>query len=223
MELSYWQSRWKKGNIGFHLDEVYPGLLEHWEALQISQGSTVLVPMCGKSMDLKWLADRVNKVVGVEVSDVAVQDFFLDHNLSPVESSFANFSIFKARNIELWCGDFFKLPVHKFQHPDLIYDKGAIVAFPQKMRKKYSDILKNLCSSNTKLLIQHFEYRKIEMNGPPFSVPCSEIEELFGDDFSIKQLDNKSLEIKRFEKFIKRGLKSYLLEYLTLLSSKKSI
>jgi thiopurine S-methyltransferase len=223
MELSYWQSRWKKGNIGFHLDEVYPGLVEHREALQISQESAVLVPMCGKSMDLMWLAERVRKVVGVEVSEVAVQDFFLDYNLSPVESSFAGFSIFKARNIELWCGDFFKLPVHKFQHPDLIYDKGAAVALPKKMRKNYSDIITSLASSTTELLIQHFEYPETEMNGPPFSVSPSEIEQLFGDVFSIKQLDKKSLNINRFEKFLNRGLKSYLIEYLTLLSSKKSI
>ena len=223
MELSYWQSRWKKGNIGFHLDEVYPGLLEHWEVLQLSQKSTVLVPMCGKSMDLMWLAGRAHKVVGVEVSQIAVEDFFLDHSLTPVESSFAHFSIFKARNIELWCGDFFKLPVHKFQNPDLIYDKGATVALPQKMRKNFSEILKNLSSSNTKLLIQHFEYPKTEMTGPPFSVPLSEIEELYGDIFSIEQLDKKLLDTNQFKKFLNRGLKSYLLEYLTLLSPKKSI
>ncbi len=221
MELSYWQSRWKKGNIGFHLDEYYPGLTENWDEIDIKPDATVLVPLCGKSRDLLWLSRRAKKVIGVEVSQTAINQFINEHNLKTHNSSFTSFSIVTSGNIELWCGDFFKLTEEKFEAIDLIYDKAALTALPPGMRIRYSKKLKNLSSPHTKILIQHFKYNQNEMNGPPFSIPQKEISDLFSDYFVIQELQKMELEIKNFKKFQNRGLKSHLIEYLSLLSGKE--
>ncbi len=222
MELSYWQSRWRKGNTGFHLDDTYPGLIKHWKNLGVGTESTVMVPLCGKSKDLYWLSSKVKKVIGVEVSKIAINQFLSEHSLHAENTTFGSFDISTTGNIELWCGDFNHLPENKFQDIDLIYDKAALVALPETFRFRYARKLKGLGSNQTKVLIHHFEYVQEEMNGPPFSVPPKEISGLFGDSFFIRQLEMNTLDIKKFKKFLNRGLKSHLIEYLSLLSREEN-
>lgn len=220
MELSYWDSRWKKGNIGFHMNEVYPGLKRHWESVPLQAISTVLVPLCGKSKDLIWLSEKAKKVIGSEISETAVQEFFSENNLKYTKNTFGDFSIYSSKNIEIWQGDFLKLPEWKIPDTDLIYDKAALVALPPEMRIKYANKVQKLISSHTHILLQHFIYNQNEMNGPPFSVDHNEIETLFGASFTQKILQKDQLLLKNFKKFQNRGLKSELIEYLLLLLPK---
>jgi thiopurine S-methyltransferase len=218
MELSYWKSRWNKGNTGFHMPDGYPGLKKHWATTGIQNNATVLVPLCGKTLDIIWLASKTQKVIGVEISEKAIEEFLSLNNPDVSEESFANFTIFKSKNIELWCGDFFKLPDHKIPEIQLIYDKSALTALPEEMRIRYTSKIKSLCSGQTKILLHHFFYPRQEMNGPPFSIPEEEISALYGPDFAIQKLEQNFLDIHQYQKFMKRGLKSYLIEFLLLLS-----
>ena len=59
MDEAFWQRRWARNEIGFHLNEVNPYLRRHWPSLKLAQGARVLVPLCGKSLDMAWLADQV--------------------------------------------------------------------------------------------------------------------------------------------------------------------
>ena len=220
MELSYWQSRWNKGNIGFHMQEGYPGLNKHWAALDLSDDSNILVPLCGKSLDLIWLADRVKTVVGVEISEKAIHEFIEDNNLTAEQDSFATFSIYKSSNIDLWCGDFFKFPAQKYPPFNLIYDKAALVALPPSMRKRYAEKIISLSAENTQMLLHHFVYDQSEMTGPPFSVSNREIEELYGNDFDIQTLEENELKIESFQKFKMRGLQTHFTERLLLLTKR---
>lgn len=218
MELSYWTSRWNKGNTGFHMENGYPGLIRHWSSLPVPNNPVVLVPLCGKSYDLIWLAEHSKKVIGCEISETAVLQFFSENNLTPATSTFADFTIYTSNNIEIWLGDFLKLPERKIPKTDLIFDKAALVALPPEMRKKYADKILKLSSSHTHILLHHFIYNQKEMNGPPFSVTHKEIEQLFGAFYTIKTLEKSELLLKNFKKFQNRGLKSELIEYLLLLS-----
>ncbi len=217
MELSYWQSRWEKGNTGFHMPGGYPGLRTHWKKLPLPQNPHVFVPLCGKTEDMIWLSSNAGRVTGVEISEKAVREFFHENGLEPETSSFAGFTIYKSQNIEIWCGDFQKFPEHKIDPVDLIYDKAALVALPERMRASYCRKAKELSHSKTALLLHHFDYNQNEMPGPPFSVPLKEVENYFGSDYKITLLEKNSLDIEQFQKFTKRGLKSYLIEYLLLL------
>ena len=199
------------------MEIVYPGLEKHWETVKIGMISHVLVPLCGKSRDLSWLSNQCDKVTGVEVSEIAVRSFFKEEGLDPEIRIFADFKIYSARNISIWCGDFFKLPAEKFGDIELIYDKAAMVAMPANKRKIYSDKFRDLTGNSVPILIHHFEYDQVEMNGPPFSVAPCEIMDLLGDGFKRIELENKRLDPNQFKKFKKRGLQSYFIEYLSLL------
>lgn len=221
MEISYWQSRWKKDNIGFHMPGGYSQLRTYWPEIASHNPQNVLVPLCGKSEDLGWLVQHVKKVIGVEVSEKAVNEFFDEHQLPVRISSFADFKIYRSENIEIWCGNFFKLPVHKLPAIDLIYDKAALVALPKEMRKEYAEKIKEFISSSTVYALHHFIYPQHEMNGPPFSVETDEVGKLFSELFDITILFMNSFDPQTFEKFTKRGLKSTIIEQFLLLKHKK--
>lgn len=103
---------------------------------------------------------------------------------------------------------------------DLVYDKAALVALPQKIRQKYVEKVISLAGRHTKIMLHGFSYNQNEMNGPPFSVSQAEVETLYGGDFSIEVLEINSLDTEKYQKFKKRGLGSHFIEYLLLLSRK---
>lgn len=222
MELSYWQSRWEKGNIGFHMPGGYPGLQKYWESLSIHESPRVLVPLCGKSEDLDFLCRHASRVVGIEVSETAVNDYFRERGIVPEKNSSHGFSVFAHNNLELWCGNFFRFP-EKYHEPfTLIYDKAALIALPEEKRVRYAQKIINLTNrhSASGILLHHFEYDQSEMNGPPFSVPLSEVESYYDSHFSITILEELEVNPLRFEKFMRRGLKSILKERFLFLRAK---
>ena len=223
MELSYWLSRWKKGHTGFHMEEGYPGLSAHWPSLPIPSNPIVLIPLAGKSVDIKWISDRAQKVICSEISAAAIKQFFDQHKMKFSKTRFASFEIYQSQNIEFWCGDFMKLPLDKMSEIDLIYDKASIVALPDKMRISYSNKMISLSSDSTKILMHLLSYDQSEMTGPPFSVDPDEVKHLFSEKFDIQLLEKNRLNIQKFEKFLNRGLKSDLIEYLLLLSVRITI
>lgn len=219
MEISYWKSRWKNNKIGWHMEEVYPLLPEYWPLLKASMGARVLVPLCGKSLDMRWLTDRGYQVIGVEVAEEAIQEFIGDYPERFSERTQYDFKIFESGNISLWLGDFLKLPAEGPGPFDIIYDKAALVAFPAEKRKIYADKINELSHQNTRMLLQAFEYKQDEMTGPPFAVFRDEIHKLYGGRFSIKELHRTS-RFNDLIKFQRRGLQSYLDEVLYLLEAK---
>lgn len=221
MELSYWRSKWRKGNIGFHMENGYPGLAKHWNSLDFNDHSAVLVPLCGKSKDLIWLSEHCQKVVGVEISELAVEQFLDENSLRAKTSFFADFKIYQTKNIELWNGDFFKLPKKNLPTFDLVYDRAALVALPPDMRQRYAAKILNLISTNTQILLHHFEYQQREMAGPPFSVSVDEINKLYGHCFHLQILEKQDLDINYYKKFQNQGLQSYFIEILSLLLPNK--
>ena len=75
MDEDFWQRRWACNEIGFHLSEVNPYLQQFWPALNVASGAQVLVPLCGKSLDMIWLAEQGYRVLGVELAQAAVEAF----------------------------------------------------------------------------------------------------------------------------------------------------
>ncbi len=211
MEISYWQSRWQKNKIGWHMEVVYPQLPKLWSILSLKKGARVFVPLCGKSLDMKWLAEQGYYVFGVDVSGKALHEFMDIVPQSFSENSSHGFSIYRSKSIELWEGDFMKLPVAQVSKLDAIYDKASIVALPADMRKMYAHKLLELCINRTQILLQTFTYDQDEMNGPPFSVNEEEIRQLFGHRFNLQLLHEQS-KLEELKKFQRRGLSSYLIE-----------
>ena len=74
MEANFWKTAWATGRIGFHQGRPNEYLVEH--AARLS--GRVLVPMCGKTDDLSYLASRGHRVIGVELVEDAVAAFFAE-------------------------------------------------------------------------------------------------------------------------------------------------
>lgn len=222
MELSYWRSRWRKNNIGWHMKDVHPQLADIWSQLSFTSNPRVLVPLCGKNIDMRWMAEQGSYVIGVEVSRKALQEFMHDIPHEFQEKSSHGFTIYKSDSFELWEGDFFQLPIDKIPPLDLIYDKASIVALSPDMRKEYAHKLLALSNPDTHILLQTFEYRQEEMNGPPFSVMEGEVKNLLGEQLQIDLVHEQS-KLDQVSKFRQRGLSSYFLEKIYHLSpSEKS-
>ena len=58
--MNHWIERWQNGRIGWHETDGNAGLRAHWRF----DAQQVLVPLCGKSPDLRWLAEQGHRVSG---------------------------------------------------------------------------------------------------------------------------------------------------------------
>lgn len=216
MEISYWQSRWRNDKTGWHMDKVYPLLKKYWPELDLEPNASVLVPLCGKTLDIDWLAKLGHRVVGVDISEKAIRTVINRNNLDVTRSTKGSFSVFRSQNIELWCGDFMKLRKSLIPANDVVYDKAALIALPPDQRTAYTQHIQALTQPHTQILLNCFEYDQQEMTGPPFSVHEDELHRLYGSQFTITLLHNQSIldDMRRFQQ---RGLRSYLNEKFYLL------
>ena len=220
MEAAYWHNRWDNGLVGFHMADVNPYLQKYWPALDIQPGQKVFVPLCGKSVDMLWLAGQGYDVVGVEISPVAIETFFNDNGLAPEVSHEGEFEVFKAGNITLYCGDFFSVPPGMMTGVDAIYDRASLVALPQDMRQDYAAHLQNMLEHRpVPIFLVSLFYDQQCMDGPPFSVSDEEIHNLYQFRYEHRKLCSREV-IEDNARFKDKGLDS-LLESVFLLSAKK--
>ncbi|MGR5145577.1 thiopurine S-methyltransferase [Photobacterium alginatilyticum] len=177
MDTEFWHSRWAENRIGFHLSDINPVLTKYWPRLNTTRSDTVLVPMCGKSVDLAWLAQKHDNVVGIELSDIAVRAFFSEHFYTPMVTSIGNGqTLYEFDEITIHCGDFFATRVEPV---DVVYDRAALIAMPENMRKMYTEHLLSMVKAGGRILLVTVDYPQPEMDGPPFSVTKDEVEQLF--------------------------------------------
>lgn len=204
MDAGFWHERWENNLTGFHLDEVNPYLIEYWPRLKLEPGSRVFVPLCGKSLDLTWLAGQGFDVVAIELSPLAVEAFFTENKLQPERSNVGKLELWKSGNISLFCGDFFDLTPEQLGSVDAVYDRASLVALPLEMRKDYLAKMQQLAPSATKLLVT-LEYDQSKMAGPPFSVTEDELRSLYPPQYQLNKLGSEDV-LEENEKFRQRGL-----------------
>ncbi|CAD5110050.1 thiopurine S-methyltransferase [Zestomonas carbonaria] len=205
MEQDFWQERWAQGQIGFHLKQVNPYLQRHWSSLGLARDSRVLVPLCGKSLDLAWLAAQGHAVLGVELAEQAVRDFFAEQGLVADVEVRGGLRIHRAGRLELWCGDFFALTPADVADCTALYDRAALIALPPAMRERYVAHLAVILPGGCEGLLVTLEYAQERMEGPPFSVPEDEVQDLLAADWQIECLERVDVLGENW-KFLERGL-----------------
>ena len=218
VKADFWHNRWENNLTGFHLNEVNPNLIANWDSLNLKAGARVFVPLCGKSLDLIWLAEQGYQVVGVELSLLAVEAFFAENNLIAEHAKIGNLDLWQSENISLFCGDFFDLASDVLGQIDAVYDRASLIALPPAMRQDYAAKLTELAQSAPKLLVT-LEYEQSKMDGPPFSVSEDEVIALYQAYYQVKQLSAQDV-LGDNEKFREKGLNymnenSYQLEPLS--------
>ena len=203
MEPKFWQERWARNQIGFHLPEVNPYLQRHWPPL--AEGAKVLVPLCGKSLDLMWLASQGLRVVGVELSEQAVEAFFSEQNLTPRITERGVFKVYQADLIEIWCGDFFALDAEVLADCTALYDRAALIALPPLMRAQYTDHLNTWLPAGCQGLLITLDYEQVQKAGPPFAVTDEEVQLLLGERWVLRVLQEQDI-LGESWKFVQDGV-----------------
>ena len=204
MRSTFWLDRWEENRIGFHQSEVNENLQRYWPTLP--PRSRVLVPLCGKSRDLLWLAEQGYDVTGVELSPLAVGAFFeeqgIAHSRAEEETGFAYRA--QTQALRIVCGDFFVFEAPPF---DALYDRAALIALPQKLRASYTDRCRRLLAQSAAILLVTLEYDQQQMDGPPYSVSATEVATLWGDRLQLTSAEDL---IEKEPRFKKRGLASLI-------------
>jgi len=217
MDHQFWKERWQRSEIGFHMQERHAYLHRFFHRLHVGP-EVIFLPLCGKSPDLLWLRQQGARVLGVELSDIAVEDFFSENNLAYKTESAGGFQRFQADRITLLCGDFFDLDSECLDDVRGVYDRGALVALPAEMRREYADHLCQILSADSRILLVSYDYNQDEIAGPPFSVPLTEIEDLFGSRFVVEVLETQDA-LPTHAALRQRGL-TRLTEFACLLTHK---
>lgn len=187
MDAKFWHERWQKSEIAFHEAESNGLLVRHFEQLSLKAGSRVFVPLCGKTMDIGWLVSRGLRVCGVELSQDAVEQLFDELGVLPQIGERGGLEHYSAEGVDIFVGDVFALSGGVLGSVDAIYDRAALVALPEDMRRRYAAHLRAMTHSAPQFLIS-LEYDQASMAGPPFSIPKAEIVELYGDIYDIERV-----------------------------------
>lgn len=197
MEHAFWHARWQEGRIGFHQADINSWLRRYWSRLAVPGDARVLVPLCGKSSDMLWLREQGHPVVGVELSDLACRDFFVEHGTQVTPVAVPEGHTRERDGITLWCADFFELGAQHWGEVTAVYDRAALIALPPAMRKAYAAHLREQLASGVEMLLVTLEFTGSE--GPPFSVPEAEVRRLFEPAFTLVRLDQAEVEGGRRE------------------------
>ncbi|WP_115572767.1 thiopurine S-methyltransferase [Xanthomonas campestris] len=193
MDTEFWIQRWQAGQTGFHQDKVMPLLQKHWPAVQAPPAGRVLVPLCGKSLDMHWLAAQGHRVLGVELSPLAVTQFFAAAGIEPQRHTSNMGEHYVAGPIEIICGDAFALDAQVLADCSAVYDRAALVALPADLRQQYLRTVYARLPAHCRGLLITLEYPQAEKAGPPFSVDAAEVHGLFDAHWQVQLLEQRDI------------------------------
>ena len=192
MDTKFWHQRWETNDIGFHGSEANPLLLKYFDRLSLGRGSRVFLPLCGKTRDIAWLLSRGFRVAGAELVAAAVRQLFDELGLAPGISGAGTVQHYRAKDIDIFCGDIFQVTGALLGPVDAVYDRAALVALPPGMRGRYAAHLQKLTDPAPQLLIC-YEYDQSQMEGPPFSILREEVLQHYGEGYQVTLLESTSV------------------------------
>ena len=193
MEHSFWHDRWATNQIGFHQPAANPLLVTHCAALALPSAGRVLLPLCGKTLDIAWLLAAGYRVVGVELSELAVQQLFAELGATPcIQVLNDALQRYETDKLTVFVGDIFALNREQLGPVDAIYDRAALVALPAALRPRYASHLTAISAGARQLLIS-FDYEQSQLPGPPFAVLAEELTELYGQHYQLQPLARQPL------------------------------
>ena len=193
MQPDFWHQRWADNQIGFHQSAPTTLLLKHWPAMGVPTGATVFVPLCGKSLDMAWLASQGYRVLGVELSQLAVEQFFAEHDLVPERRDSPYGTHYSAGGIEIIHGDAFGLDAGVLAECPAVYDRAAMIALPPSMRTIYADEVYARLPNGCRGLLITLEYPQAERDGPPFAIAEAEVRERYAPTWDIELLERRPI------------------------------
>ncbi len=205
MQADFWHERWEHNQIGFHQAEINSYLQAFWGHMPVPVGSRIFVPLCGKSRDMLWLRSQDLQVLGVEISPIAVHDFFAENALEPIVTQHGAFERWECDGLVILLGDFFQLSAADVADCAGVFDRASLIALPPEMRHRYAQHLMHILPPAVQILLITMEYDQREMKGPPFAVHEAEVRGFYEAHYTVERL--QALDVLANEPgFRQRGL-----------------
>lgn len=221
--LHFWKSKWDANQIAFHMEAVNPNLLRYYDQLlpdrgephAVGMGPRVLIPLCGKAVDMAFLARKGFRVVGTElvrkaIDDFAVQNGVMGHSVSINLPPSIDSGSFRGHAVLIGAGqeestraeppppvifiegDFLKLGPEeaKVLVPfPAVFDRGSLVAILPESRKQYACAVTELVEVGGRVLLIAVEHDPFKSGlGPPFEVTEADVKELYAAEFEVRLL-----------------------------------
>ena len=193
MKPEFWISKWADNQIGFHQDNIHPLLVKYWPFLNLNSESRVLVPLCGKSKDMVWLAEQRHQVTGIELNNVAIESFSRENHLK-IKNRTGDVS--HSQNIDIINADVFKVSKKHTKKVGAVYERGSLIALPKNIRTDYINKLKGLLDPGTLILLITLEYKEEMISPPPFSISRNNVEDLYHSWCDVNYLETIKSDVK---------------------------
>lgn len=192
MDGDFWRRRWRDGQLGWHQPKAHPMLVRHVAALGIPEGARVFTPLCGKTLDIRWLLANGFRVAGAELVESAVADLFAELGVEPAVTEAGPLKRYSAERIDVFVGDLFDLTADALGPADAVYDRAALVALPAAVRPAYAAHVAAITARAPQLLVT-FDYDQSLMEGPPFSLGEAEVRRLTAGAYHAAVLESAEL------------------------------
>jgi len=180
-----WFQCWRDRRTDFHQHTVNHLLTRFWPSLDLAQGSRVFVPLCGKSLDMIWLAGQGHEVIGVELSPIAVRAFFRENGLKPVRRKQGKFTLWQHGRLSILCGDYFSLTELDLGLIDTVYDRAALTALPEDIRRHYVVQLRLIVAQTAKVFLLTTEDAEEQETAEQALGVAEEIKALYSEGYEI--------------------------------------
>uniref|UniRef100_UPI0037E98669 probable thiopurine S-methyltransferase n=1 Tax=Semicossyphus pulcher TaxID=241346 RepID=UPI0037E98669 len=222
MAIGEWEERWQEDRTGFHQQDVHKMLETYIDKVVAGRtGVRFFFPLCGKAVDMKWLADMGHSVVGVEISEKAIKQFFEENNMTYSAEdvpALPGAKVYKGseRNISLYQCDLFNFSSSIGGQFGAIWDRGSLVAINPRDREKYAALITSLMAKDCRYLLDTLLYNPELYAGPPFLVPDEQVQSLYGSSCNIELMQSEDILTERTRGW---GL-DYLTEHIHLITLK---
>jgi len=179
MDPSYWLTAWDEGRTAFHAEAVHPGLLAHGAAFLAGGPHRVLVPLCGKTVDLAWMTAQGHDVVGVELAEKAIVALHAREGRAPTISDRGPYRAWESPRTTILQGDVLALTPALAGPIDRVWDRAALVALDPERRARYVAVARTLLAPGAVVLLETFTYEQAKKPGPPHCVSEDEVRSLW--------------------------------------------
>lgn len=187
MEPDFWRARWAKNEIGFHQAGATPALVRHFAQLGPAP-QRVLVPLSGKTKDLRFLAEKGHHPIGVELVEDAVRAYYSEEQIVPTRAEANSYVRYDGGGVTTYAADFFALDWAAVGPIDAIFDRAAMVALPLALRARYVEQLLSLLRPGGRSLIVTFDH-DMPSEGPPFPISVADLSKTYQPHGQVQLLE----------------------------------
>ncbi|CAK8683699.1 thiopurine S-methyltransferase-like [Clavelina lepadiformis] len=169
-------------------------LVKH-KNLLFSQGqsSRMFVTFCGKALELKWLAEQGQIVVGNDCSEFALETYMKEQHIEYETIKQDPFVVFKGKSLPLalYAGNFFDFkPDTAGDKFDCVWDSASFQSTGISDRQRYVETIVSLMKPGAKYLLSITDFKGLEKwKGPPYHITDEIVEETFGRFLKWKVID----------------------------------